>query len=253
MCCFTGPVTRVSNTRIFARGEPDGLQALVYSMNLASDTAVAMVLPVPVPPGTREAAVTFIDLKNYSEFFFDLASAWPQRKSQGWFENTRGAVTAAVHEPLVVQNVGDFEASFVPTVADFGRLDPRFRLPDGTWDRLPQYRTYGFVVFKLKPGVQSVQPMAFHFPRTDPTKLFFPTVHIHDGIVHARAMFDHELYIQAGTNEHLELREFEESELIARQVMDLPLCQGIVLSGQHIYRQRLHGERDNGDVLVGPA
>ncbi len=32
--------------------------------------------------------------------------------------------------------------------------------------------------------------MAFEFPHRDPTRLFFPTVHVHDGRVHARAEFD---------------------------------------------------------------
>ena len=38
--------------------------------------------------------------------------------------------------------------------------------------------------------------MAFDFPRAA-KKLFFPTVHIHDGKVHDKADFDHALYCQA--------------------------------------------------------
>src|SRR5207248_7445223 len=95
---------------------------------------------------------------------------------------------------LNVVDVGSFEASFVPTIPDFERLDERFRLPTGTWDQLPQYKQYGFTVFKLKPGAKVIHPMAFEFPRAAPARLFFPTVHIHDGKVHDTATFDHALY-----------------------------------------------------------
>ena len=76
--------------------------------------------------------------------------------------------------------VGDFEASFVPTVKDFNRLDARFQLPAELFAKMPDYQHFGFAVFKLKPGMQTVQPMAFDFPAAKPGHLFFPTVHIHD-------------------------------------------------------------------------
>jgi len=37
---------------------------------------------------------------------------------------------------------------------------------------------------------------AFTFPHAKGAKLFFPTVHVHDGEVHKTAEFDHELYLQ---------------------------------------------------------
>ena len=36
---------------------------------------------------------------------------------------------------LQVHEVGDYEASYVPTLADFHRLDPRFRMADEIWRR----------------------------------------------------------------------------------------------------------------------
>ena len=98
------------------------------------------------------------------------------------------------------------EASFVPTIADFDRLDERFRLPKETWHHLPQYNKFGFAVFKLKPGEKRIHPMAFEFPRSDSKRLFFPTVHIHDGEVHATADFDHILYCQQNPDEHFRRR-----------------------------------------------
>jgi hypothetical protein len=51
-------------------------------------------------------------------------------------------------------------------------------------------------VFQLAPGKVTVHPMAMTFPTRDPDRLFFPTVHVHDGRFHDTAKFDHALYFQ---------------------------------------------------------
>ena len=56
MCCFTNRVDHVGNTRIFARGLDDGYQYLVYAMEYAAQTELAMILPIPTPP-TGEALI----------------------------------------------------------------------------------------------------------------------------------------------------------------------------------------------------
>ena len=78
---------------------------------------------------------------------------------------------------MVVQ-VGAFEASFVPTVKDFSRLDKRFRLPAGAWNKLSTYNDYGFAVFKLKHGALKVHPMAFSFPDAGHRPPLFPQPYI---------------------------------------------------------------------------
>jgi len=95
--------------------------------------------------------------------------------------------------------LGAFDASFVPSADDFDRLDPRFRLPSGVRDALPQYADYGFAVFKLRDtagAVKGAHPMAFEFETRMPQALFLPTVHVHDGSLHAAARFDHIAYLQ---------------------------------------------------------
>ncbi len=59
-------------------------------------------------------------------------------------------------------------------------------------------------VFRRRPAprpaaTREYHPMAFEFPRRDPSQLFFPTVHVHDGKVHETAHFDHSLYCQVDT------------------------------------------------------
>ena len=71
---------------------------------------------------------------------------------------------------------------------------------------MPDYRRFGFAVFKLKPGAQTVHPMAFEFPTSLGAQVFSPTVHVHDNKVHARAKFDHVLYCQPSGATNLKSR-----------------------------------------------
>src|SRR5262245_14291589 len=197
MCCFSGKV-EVAGTNIFARAAKEGRQFLVYSMRFKSAADVAMILPIPTPKDSAEDSVKFINLEKYPNFFDDLLSGFPAKKDDS--RNTKDAPKAAKGDLKVVE-VGKFVASFVPAIKDFARLDKQFRLPDGVWEKLPQYKEFGFAVFKLKKpekDMQKVHPMAFEFPRADKGILFFPTVHIHDGTVPAKAHFDHSLFCQVG-------------------------------------------------------
>lgn len=249
MCCFSRPVERVSKTRIFARCIAAETQALVYQMNLKASEDLAMILPLPVHPGQRAEAVEFVNLEDYPEFFADLAKAFPvvmpASDSLSWRKgpNSQSA-------PLPVEQVGAFEASYVPRVADFPRLDERFRLPAGTWDKLPAYQDYGFAVFKLKPGEKKIHPMAMTFRTALTGTLFFPTVHIHDGLVHDKEDFDHTLYAQGWTNALLGGQDWEESPGLAEGAVKVKNTKGLVWGGGHLYRREIRGKRKNEDIFA---
>jgi len=142
------------------------------------------------------------------------------------------------------------EASFVPAVKDFSRLDARFRLPDQAWEALPAYKDFGFAVFKLKKEATSAHPMAFEFPRADAKKLFFPTVHIHDGQVHDRADFDHALYCQKREGDRTSLPDWRESEFPAARFVKIGKAQGLVEGAEHCYQKKLVGKKKNEDTIV---
>ena len=233
-------------------------------MTLELSEDVAMILPIPVPEGSSEDAVRFVDLSGCPTFFEEVDALFPDQdlSASGGF----GTLSAGPHprSMLVVHDVGDFEASYVPTARDFDRLDPRFRLPNEVWEQLPRYYDWGFCVFKLKARRRSsglfglfksssaglrrtVHPMAFEFPRRDPSALFFPTVHVHDGEVHPTADFDHQLYCQL--DRALEpLMDWERSKRQS-DTMNGGAREWLA-PGTWLYRRTLHGELPNRDTYL---
>lgn len=249
MCCFSSAVEVVSDTSIFARRD-NGRQFLVYGMTYAAPAELAMVLPLPVPPRSREDAVRFINLEGYPTLFDDMAAGFPQLKTRSGLFTMGGAEAPK----LRVHDVGDFEASFVPSLDAFDRLDERFRIPRHIWAQIPAYSDYGFAVFKLKQSRGTsyrVHPMALEFPQRHPTGLYFPTVHIHDRAFHSAAEFDHTLYYQAARRVHDDWGHWEESSSPMSAIVDVPRTEGIVDPNQRCWRIRLKGRLENKDSWVG--
>ena len=248
MCCFSKPVKLVADTNIFARAGEQGRQFLVYSMTVGAPEDLAMILPIPVPTNSKEDAVKFLNLEKYPEFFADLRSGFPVPLPKE-ARNSRGLPTKAEPPPLKKVEVGSFVASFVPAIKDFSRLDAEFRLPTDVWDKLPQYKDWGFAVFQLKKGEKKIHPMAFDFPRRDPMFLFFPTVHIHDGSVPEKAKFDHMLFCQLSGGEMVS--DWEESTQHAESfVKKLGEAKGIVEAKAHVYRKTMRGMLKNQDTVI---
>lgn len=267
MCLFTEEIEEVSDTRIFARMAGD-TQILVYEMTFSSQEDLAMVLPIPVIAGPEEDAVHFISMEDFPDFFYWLNELFPEVIG-AMEEDDLELLDAPVAAPILeVHQVGCFEASFVPQRKDFERLDERFRLPEKVWDSFTHYEDYGFVVFKLKRGKkQEVHPMAFSFPTRQPEKLFYPTVHVHDGEFHDRAEFDHTLFAQAPVEisgwEPSEWRLGEElfeipSDPDMRKFMGFeqkvrwsPVAElNVVELGRSCYRQTIRGMRNNDDIRI---
>ncbi len=247
MCCFSRPVDIVSDTNIFARlTGKRGRQYLVYSMKMKASEELAMILPIPVPKDTGDDAVRFINLEVYEDFFDDMREGFPVEPSR----NKSAGSIDTLESKLAVVDVGSFEASFVPGVKDFGRLDARFRLPEETWEKLPQYSEYGFAVFKLKQGHKKIHPMAFDFPSALGGRLFFPTVHIHDGKVHRQADFDHALYCQLNGLDARLAMHWKESPQPAGMFLDKQKAGELIDPGEHVYQRLLKGTLKNEDTLV---
>lgn len=257
---------------------PGGKQLVVYDTAFAARSELAMVLPVPVRRGAGDHAVTFVDLSQFPGFFDRLDTYFV---APFGMEGGLGAAPGAYRQaPLVVHSVGLFEASYVPTRADFARLDPRFRLDDGVLDALGERSSYGFVVVKLarSAAVQRVHPIGFVFPSRS-SKLFFPTVHVHDGRVQSMVSFDHALYTtDAARAEGFEAYGLREGDELPEREERFPgerwmdagdgwrtaefdhQVRGVegtlvLAAGEKVYRHELGGVRGNDDswVDVGPC
>jgi hypothetical protein len=251
MCCFSRPVKFVASTFIFARAR-NGRQQLVYQMKYGADTDLAMILPLPVPARSHERSVRFINLERYPNFFTDMNAGFPEPAMTRGFGSVRVSVSAPA-KTLKVHEVGSFDASFVPHADDFDRLDERFRIGRDIWDKVPGYADFGFAVFKLKPTKETrVHPMALEFPRRDLERVFFPTVHVHDGKLHDSADYDHALYCQGDPQMERFLEpHWQESMGGASRFMQPDRTEGIVDPNLSCWRRRLGGTLPNADSWVG--
>lgn len=233
-------MAHVGGTRIFARREADGRQLLVYAMSLAAAEDLAMVLPLPVGPG----GLKFLDLSGQPDFFTRLDAAFPSAVAAG-----RGGPPQPA--PLPVERVGAFEASFVPGLADFARLDPRFRLDPAIWRQLG-VADRSFAVFQLagrsswwRSPTREVHPMGLRFDTPGPG-LFFPTLHVHDGAAHPTAAFDHTLYVQAAGRPFTWPPGFA----LRWQRGEAPALGELLALGVPVWRGVLAGELPNQDLLL---
>ncbi len=259
MCCFSRSVESVSDTRIFARLTRRGTQFLAYAMQYSAKEPVAMILPLPVKQPASETSVRFISLEDYRWFFDDLGRAFPSPFSMGIGCGSSVEVSSKAAS-LLVQDVGDYVASFVPTVDDFDRLDAQFVIPKSTWAQLPQYHDFGFAVFQLKAASARVHPMALEFDSRWSDRIFFPTVHIHDGEVHSSESFDHSLYLQhAGLDSRVGRYEspwqvdsvtgFVRSKNAAEVKCRVAQSQGLLVSDLLLHRIDLQGTAPNEDQI----
>ena len=259
MCCFSARILHVTDTLIFGRLSDDGYQYLAYQMKYESEEPNAMILPLPVEVPASETSIEFIDLSGYESFFVDLARAFPSLPQT---KGILGATTESksVASRLAVHEVGNFVASFVPSVDDFDRLDERFVIPKETWLKIPEYADYGFAVFQLKELVGKPHPMAFRF-KTRTKSLFFPTVHIHDGEVHTEEDFDHILFAQhagldsvAGSYRGPWNSDWRtglvRSADTAGKYCKIDKAKDLIAPDLLVHRKRLRGKLPNEDTLL---
>lgn len=263
MCCFTTK-TQVSGTNIFARLVRPGVQILVYQMHFSASEPTAMILPIPVALPASERSVRWKSLKDQPAFFEKLAEGFPEIPPPQSARSKSAVAVAAAAAPLEVHEVGDFVASFVPSVADFDRLDQRFVIRKDVWGKIPAYVDYGFAVFQLKQLSGSPHPIAFEFDTRLRDAVFFPTVHIHDGTVHAQDAFDHALYLQEprfdarvggyeGPSHADASTGFVRSNAPAASFADVAGSQGVLDGALLVHRMKIVGMHANVDTLIDLA
>jgi hypothetical protein len=133
-------------------------------------------------------------------------------------------------------------------------------LPNKMWAKIPQYAEYGFAVFQLAAGSLKPHPMAFEF-QSDRDSVYFPTLHIHDGEIHATEEFDHVLYLQhAGfdsrvydyQNSHVEDKStgLIRSKNLANQFCDVGRAANLIDGELLVHRKLIRGNLPNCDTEI---
>ncbi len=254
MCIFSQKVSGVNSTKIFARKvsvDRTANQLLAYQMHyeaLTSGYDLAMILPIPVPHGTEEDSVIFFDFSETTDFFKRLDDLFPKQKSM-----SRGLTkSVTLRSELKLARVGSFNVSFSPTISDMDRLNKCFTLPMTTWDKIPQYEDYGFVVVQLARDATDIHPVAFSFPTRFDDALYFPTLHIHDNEVHRTEKFNHSLFAQFCLNDKPAFAALKSPQAVERVMLGPVLLSdhGFVKSHHDLYRQKIEGVRRNADILL---
>jgi hypothetical protein len=92
--------------------------------------------------------------------------------------------------------------------------------------------------------------MAFEFITAMQGRLFFPTVHIHDGTIQKKADFDHVLYSQAAAPFSGDLTGWTESTQPAGMFMNTNQTVGLIEFRGHVYRSVSQGTKRNQDTIV---
>jgi len=237
MSIFSGPVTRVANTRIFARTTDDNKQYLVLQMDYAADRDVALIVPLPTPADTAADAVRFTDLAHYPEFFIDLANGFPIARSAPM----PGTVEDGSVVPL--QRPPENNSSFVPSRAALSELGEDYRDAAAALEQLPEYHDYGFAVFKLPADTESMTPVAVEFPTRNAQLLFFPTLTLKEGHVETDSYFDIDLFAQAKAGW---MRSYDS----ARSFMDLDRAKDVVDPNLRVERFTVLGIHPNSDIVL---
>lgn len=198
MCVIQGNTKSVADTEIFCAPCANGKdQVTVYSNAVSMHTASnnnAMILPVP--GGADRFSV--IDLSRDPDMFKKIESCFPQKRSLSMDSLSTANSATCAGGYLAVKQCGSYQYSLVPSIEDFGRVDPRaFQLsPDVRQLFLDKYpRGYAFLVCKISDN-KKFHPVGYVHPLPAGGKLFVPTLHFHQGHNHNHGPdWDHSIYV----------------------------------------------------------
>jgi hypothetical protein len=248
MGIFSTPVRVASTFNFFARANADH-QFLACNFRYEADAPFTLILPLPTPPDAPASAVRFINLSGYDEFFSDLRRGFPDLTRDTGKQSFTDRLREKVRDWLDLDTT-QIEFAFFPNRAVLADMRDHWPLSDAVWATLEPYATCGLVGLKLEAGANRLPPVAFEFPRRNPTELSFPTAHNLAGPATMRQA----LYAQM-SQRSLEWRmstsaEDDRRPLRAREFVKIDRTLGLIAPDQPIVLRRLSGPEDNIDVCV---
>lgn len=196
MCIILTHVESVSNTQIYVSSSKSRKRQLtIYTNKVDTHVKNAMILPVPNP-----LSVELLNFKNYKKIFDDCRECFHHDDgSRNDRHMYRAALSASFDSrpPLPVYTVGSYQASIVPSINDFDRVDTQilrvnpqvFTLLKDTYDS-----SFGFIICQLREGSHQYHPFAYTHEIHNCNLLFVPTLHYHLGETSVKADWDHTIY-----------------------------------------------------------
>lgn len=196
MCIILTHVESVSNTQIYVSSSKKRTRQLtVYSNQVETHVKNAMILPVPNP-----LSVKLLNFSHYTNIFEDCRECF--HYDDGSMKNGRlyrsSLSASAEHRPpLPVYTVGSYQASIVPSIDDFDRVNTQilrvnpevFKLLKDTYDP-----SFGFLICQLREGSHHYHPFAYTHLIHKSKLLFVPTLHYHLGEKNVTSDWDHTIY-----------------------------------------------------------
>eukprot|EP01128_Nolandella_sp_AFSM9_P006387 TRINITY_DN3269_c0_g1_i1.p1 TRINITY_DN3269_c0_g1~~TRINITY_DN3269_c0_g1_i1.p1 ORF type:complete len:288 (-),score=23.86 TRINITY_DN3269_c0_g1_i1:160-1023(-) len=277
MCIFNVKVGVVRSTRILVSLTSGGRQATVYENAVSvvgttrrqsqaakkaalekkvkedRNNANAMILPCPLSPGHD---VIPLDFSKDSFSFAQLEKAFPQpRRTKA--RARKGRRDRSGGEKLKVVQVGAYSVSIAKSLLDLTLIDSDvFKVNEAILPALKERYSsgFGFVICAFNAANKiEPHPIGYIHDAPDVNSLFVPTLHIHDGEVHKKESFDHNIYSintdnlsgsspadlskKYGTNAMLSMSEGLESKILGQYLAEI----------NNIRRMAIRGMQDNVD------
>ena len=180
MCMISLPINEVSNTNIFVAQDNERKRQLTIYSNLVDNSinANAMIIPVPHPE-----TVLFHDMSTNKNFFKECDRSFflPTLRSSTLGTNSLGVDSFKKKKIIVVQQVGSYNVSLIPSIDEFENIDTNvFILSDELKQILKQYYSegWGFIAFILNSDKKEYHPFAFSHDLLN-GEIYIPTRHFH--------------------------------------------------------------------------
>ena len=215
MCIFNIPVSEVKQTRIFVGPTAAGRQVTIYENYVGVSgrgkkakeleakqekeraSKNAMILPCPLSSG---AQVQLLDLSKDGFKFDDLHACFPVYQEPPKDNASRSRHAAEKHKEakLQVHQVGAYQMSIAPTLADLSRIDPAvFIVAPNIQELMSKHYAngFGFIICVFDPSKEiKPHPIGYVHDKLSPTQLFVPCRHEHGHGPQEKEQFDHYIY-----------------------------------------------------------
>ena len=196
MCIILARVESVSNTQLYiSSSKTKERQLVIYTNKVTSPDSNAMILPVPNP-----LSVELLNFRHYKDIFEDCQKCFRHYDDTRHLYATRSLACSASdsHRPVLpVYTIGSYQASIVPSLDDFDRLNTnilRVNPEVASLLRKTYDSEFGFLVCQLKRGNHQYHPFAYTHSIHSNRLLFVPTLHYHLGEKGSSADWDHTIY-----------------------------------------------------------